>query len=219
MDPAHYFRNAWPEHFKGFADSLDRQGSCSRMRAHQKQDFWGEKLSSSLGGAFQNRGIYFSVGDLIAAPSEGFPDHLRHIPHEMQINFLCALSYVVLIDQVIYTHFKPEYAAFQVLTQYPKMDRSVGWARTMMMANPYEALAPDVLAPRSISPTEALEIFAQWAPFIVSELAHLFSNHQIGVATWSNVRQAMLLDSDCISGKLGDLLRLKLLSAAPSVDM
>jgi len=189
------------------------------MRAHQKQNFWGVKLSSSLGNAFQNRGIYFSVGDLIAAPSEGFPDHLRHVPHEMQVNFLCALSFVVLTDQVIYTYFKSEYAVFEVLTQYPKMDRSVGWARTMTMANPYEALAPDVLASRLISPAEALEIFAQWAPFIVSELALFFSNHQIGVVTWNNVRQVMLHDSDCIYGKLGDSLRQKLLSAIPPLDM
>jgi hypothetical protein len=150
--------------------------------------------------------IYFSVGDLIAAPAERFPDHLAHIPCELQTDFLCALCYVVLTDQVMYSYFRPDYLAFQALTRYPKMDRSIGWARTMMMANPYEVFDHDVLASRGIDHVTALKRFELWASFVVRDLAEFFSANHLGTATWDNVGQVLLHDFDCISSEFGGLV-------------
>ncbi|MBU4004607.1 MAG: hypothetical protein KKD41_08115 [Gammaproteobacteria bacterium] len=172
---------------------------------------------SAVGSAL-DAGIYFSVGDLISAPGEGLPDHLTHVPREQQSDFLCALCYVILIDQVMYSHFRPDYAAFQAMTRYPKMDRSIGWARTMMMANPYEAFGPNVLASRSINHVTTLERFELWASFVVRDLAEFFSTNQLGAATWGNVREAMLHDFDCIAGEFGGVIGYQLLRAVPFVE-
>jgi hypothetical protein len=180
------------------------------MRAHQRQRFWGAPVTSAIGAAL-GANVYFSVGDLIARPGEGFLDHLPHVPREQQLDYLCALCYVVLTDQVMYSHFRPEYVAFQATTRYPKMDRSIGWARTMMMANPYEVFTSEVLTSRSIDHVAAFERFELWASFIVRDLAEFFSANQLGAATWGNVRQAMLHDFGCIAGLFGEMLRCPLL--------
>jgi len=215
MEPERYFYDFWPIHLNGLNDSLSRQGSCSRMRAHQAQRFWGAPVVSVLGKTM-SADIYLSVGDLIAAPEKEFPDHLMHVSRELQLDFLCALCYVVLTDQVVYSHFRSAYQEFQAMTRYPKMDESIGWARTMMMANPYEVFGVDVLASRSIDRLMALKLFDQWAAFLVGDLEKFFSTQQLGVATWGNVRQAMLKDVGCIAGMFDNSVRHHLLGAGAS---
>lgn len=207
MDPASYYYSSFRNQFGAFWRSLERGGSCSRARAHQRQDFWGHRLGSPISSVLNAEGGYFSIGDLIAAPDNGLPDHLTDIPKEDQINFLCALFYTVLIDQIMFTHQRADYAAFRQATQYPKMDRTIEWARTMMMASPYEVFRNEVLVPRGLGEQNIRESFGLWAVFIVADLRRFFGQHLVGTTSWPAVRDAMLSDQDCTGGTYGSILR------------
>ncbi len=152
------------------------------------------------------------MGDLFLSPHHGLPDHLANIPKEDHINFLCSLFYNILIDQVMFTHHPEDYWKFRLLTFYPKMDRTLGWARTLMMANPYELFSEEVIKPRSIHPDTLLEKFDLWAKFIIKDSQKYFDKHNLGTTSWGTVRDSMLNDPDCTRGVYyGETLRLRLL--------
>lgn len=206
MDPVEYYHGKFRDQFGAFWRSLELKGSCSRARAHQRQDFWGHRLGSSISSTLNADGGYFSVGDLLALPDQELPDHLAGVPKEDQVDFLCALFYTVLIDQVMYTHRRADYRAFRGLTQYPKMDRTIGWARTMMMANPYEVFGNEVLHRRGLGAKDVRERFEPWARFIVTDLRKFFSERAVDTTTWALVRDAMLSDHDCTCSVHGSIL-------------
>lgn len=207
MTPAEYYYGRFPNDFRSFWLSLEKKGSCSRARAHQRQTFWGEHLKSTLQDVFPAREGRFSVADLFVAPQSGLPDHLIDINAADYIDFIFSIFYTVLIDQVVYSHCQVDYPVFRDLTAYPKMDRTVGWARTLMMANPYEVFCSEVLEPRGIRSEEVFARFRDWAPFIVSDLRNVFSEHFIGSSNWAHIRQAMLSDPDCSLSPYGVALR------------
>ena len=62
-----------------------------------------------------NEGIYVPIQELN-------PENLSHIPHAEQMAFIYSLAFTVLIDQVVYTHFKSDYQEFQKMTLYPKIE-------------------------------------------------------------------------------------------------
>lgn len=209
VNPSQYYYGKFRNQFGLFFRSLERNGSCSRARAHQRQEFWGHRLGSPITNALNADGSYFSVGDLFA--SQHFPDHLADVPKEDRVDFLCALFYTVLIDQVIYTHHNSDYTTFRKLTLYPKMDSTIGWARPMMMANPYEVFGKEVLEPRGLEPEDILVRLEPWAQFIISDLRNFFDEHEIGTTNWPILREAILSDRDCIWGAYGSVLRRRLL--------
>lgn len=211
MGTAEYYQNKFRDHFKTFWLSLNTRGSCSHSRAHQRRDFWGNRIGSALTQVLNEEGEYFSVGDLLAHPDKGLPDHLLDIQKEDHIDFLCALFYTILIDQVMYSHHKEDYIAFKQLTLYPKMDRTIGYARTMMMANPYEVFGEDVLNSRRLNAGIVCERFWSWANFIVKDLRDFFDHNTVGTTTWSEVREVMLADSHCTWGIYGSVFRKKLI--------
>ena len=201
MAPSDYYSAHFREHFAIFWQSLAEQGSVSRARR-------------SAAGPRPNQHTieYFSVVDLFRSPETGFPDHLQTIPAKAQLNFLAATCYTVLIDQVMYTHFKGAYPQFRRLTMYPKMDRTVGPARTFMMANPFEVFEEDILRSRSISVESAVETFRLWSAFIAADLSVFFEQHSDLNVTWPAVHTSMLTDPSCTWGLFGDCLRDALLS-------
>ncbi|MCM2288807.1 MAG: hypothetical protein NDI67_07245 [Sulfuritalea sp.] len=211
MDPARYYDEAFPKHFKAFWHSLELKGSCSRMRAHQHQNFWGLRMGSPISNALQAEGGHFSVRDLYAQPDQDFPDHLAHVSPQEQVDFLCALFYIVLIDQAMYTHCGAEYYAFRALTHYPKMDGTVGWSGTMMMANPYDVFHSELLESRRLAAMDVLKRFEAWAKFIAADIRRLVREHKLGATTWEYIRGAMLHDYDCTVGRFGAVLRRHLL--------
>ena len=195
MEPSTYYYGPFRSHWDGFWRSLQAKGSVSRVRM---------KLTPSRFADQAAR--HFSVVDLVARPSKGLPDHLVDVPATDVTDFLCGVAYTVLIDQVMYSHRRLDYEAFESLTQYPKMDRTVGFARTLMMANPFEALGEDVLHSRGLPPAEVWTRFNDWASFIVLDLRDFFSRHRIGSTSWPDVRAAMLHDSGATWGHPGRAL-------------
>ncbi|MEJ7848366.1 MAG: hypothetical protein WKF92_09780 [Pyrinomonadaceae bacterium] len=143
---------------------------------------------------------WFSVADLFARPEHKLHDHLAHVPKSEQIDFLIATFYTALIDQVIYAHFQHVYPAFRRLTLYPKMDRSIGHSRTMiLMANPYEVFSHEVLDPRSVPVRDVKTRFEHWVKFIIADLKQIFDAEEVGIG-WPSVCRALLQDGDCIFG-------------------
>jgi hypothetical protein len=163
-------------------------------------------MGSSISGSLKLTGGYFSVGDLMVRPDQDLPDHLSEVPVDDWPDFLCAVFYTVLVDQIIYTHFRMDYLAFQALTSYPKFDRTVGWARAMVMANPYEVFSDDILSSRGLAFESVQERFQDWAGFIVRDLRTFFREHDVGTTRWEDVHHEMLADPDCTRGPLGAAL-------------
>lgn len=195
MSPSSYYHGLYREHFAAFWRSLDDHGSVSRVRGRLNPTRFSMQSDQ-----------HFSVVDLVARPRHGLQDHLQEIPAIDQPNFLCGLFYSVLVDQVMYSHRPADYPTFRALTQYPKMDRTVGYARTLMMADPYEIFADEILSSRGILLEQVGDTFAAWATFIADDLRSFFAQHQIGTCTWPTVREAMLHDSSCTWGQLGGVL-------------
>lgn len=205
MDPSSYYYGPFREHFASFWRSLETLGSVSRVRQHLTPLRVSEQANQ-----------HFSVADLVARPSRGLPDHLSQVPVSDQIDFLCALVYTILIDQVMYSHRPNDYAKFRSLTSYPKMDRTIGFARTMTMANPYELLDDEIIESRGIKKSDAICQFAAWSVFIAHDLRRFLTENSVGSTTWPQVRQAMLSDQSVIRGSAGaDLARA--LEAEPNV--
>jgi hypothetical protein len=149
---------------------------------------------------------HFSVVDLVARPNRALPDHLASVPHKRHLEFLIGLLYTILLDQVVYSHFPVDYPDFRALTMYPKMDRTIGFSRTLMMANPFELLEDDVLSSRGMSRADVEARFAVWAAFISLDLRTFFSTQQIGSINWPAVKDSMLADPSVTWGRAGQIL-------------
>lgn len=182
MTPSQYYYHHFRKDLASFWQSLDNCGSVSRVR---------QRLPSHIAS---QAAAHFSVVDLVARPNRGLPDHLANVPREHHVDFLCALLYTILIDQVMYSHHAADYPAFQALTGYPKMDRTVGFSRTLMMANPFELIEEDVLSSRDLDRTVVATRFDTWVSFIASDLKGFVTQHWIGNTEWQAVRQSMLAD-------------------------
>lgn len=126
-------------------------------------------------------------------------DTLKGIERENLVYFLSALGCTILIDQVMYTHFKDYYHAFQKMTLYPKM--WIGWIN----ANPWMVFHPNVRLPRGLHKKQVLEKFSTFCEFFVSDLKEFFKKHEFENATWKAVRTAMLKDPDVSRGVYGKL--------------
>lgn len=108
----------------------------------------------------------------------------------------------------MYSYRPNDYAKFRSLTLYPKMDRTIGFARTLMMANPYELLDDEIIESRGIKKSDAICQFADWSVFIAHDLRKFFTENSVGSTTWPQVRQAMLSDQNVNWGSTGaDLAR------------
>ena len=195
MEPSAYYYGPFRSHWAGFWRSLQDKGSVSRVRTRLTPNAFDHQAAR-----------HFSVVDLVARPQQRLPDHLERVPAPDVIDFLCAVAYTVLIDQVMYTHRRMDYTSFDALTQYPKMDRTVGYSRTMMMATPLEALGDDVLSSRGLTLAQGQTRFVEWAPFIAADLRKFFTEHRVGFTTWPDVRTDMLHDSGVTSGPAGRAL-------------
>jgi hypothetical protein len=203
MTPAEYYSGPFRADFESFWRSLDEFGSVSRVRKQLNP--------SRLAGQHEQ---HFSVVDLVVKPAQGLPDHLRAVPGNAQVDFLCALLYTVLIDQVMYSHRRTDYAEFQSMTHYPKMDRTVGYARTLMMANPYELLGSEILDSRGLNLKDVETRFVEWTSFITLDLPAFFKQRRIGSTTWEQVRNSMLADPSVTWGWAGTALAIALSAAA-----
>ncbi len=116
------------------------------------------------------------------------PAAWEHIPYTDLPWFLNALTFTILIDQVMYSHFQGYYHSFQIKTQYPKM-----WALIHM--NPFEILHRDVLYEHGIGNDKMKEMFAEFSEFFVEDLKEFFESRN-DMPDWRSVSEAMQNDSD-----------------------
>lgn len=133
-------------------------------------------------------------------------DALEDIGQKNLIYFLSALGCTILIDQVMYTHFREHYSEFQGMTRYPKME--AGWTN----ANPWMVFNQNVRLSRNLHKGETSEKFSEFAEFFVSDLKEFFEKHHFSKATWKAVKEAMLNDVGVGQGEYGQIFVNKLKS-------
>lgn len=128
-------------------------------------------------------------------------DALSEILCEDQPFFLSALGCTILVDQVMFTHFKKDYEKFQQLTKYPKM--WVGWIN----ANPWMVFHQNVRLPRNLNKREIIEKFLKFAEFFIEDLKNFFEKQNFLEAKWGPVKIAMLDDKDVVAGEFGKIFK------------
>ncbi len=119
--------------------------------------------------------------------------NLSHIPQEDYMLFHCVLACTVLIDQVMYAHFKEDYSKFRQMTRYPKIEAGI----TGINVNPW-------LITNSGIGLTTLERFIE---FFVIDIKEFFTQNKFEQATWGTVKSAMLADKDVISGPRGEIFK------------
>ena len=144
---------------------------------------WARKSNAH---AHPGEGTYIPIQDLR-------PELLTHIPKDDLMFFYCALACTVLIDQIMYTHFKKDYFHFQKLTLYPKIE----WVISNLNVSPWAIT-------RKGTDLSTLELFLK---FFISDLEDFFSKRQFIDASWNNVMASILNDTDCIGDAEGKLLK------------
>lgn len=141
-------------------------------------------ISQSGAHEHPGEGTYISVKDLR-------PEKLSHIPEEERTLFHCALACTVLIDQVMYTHFKTDYSRFQQLTRYPKIEYGISGVNV----KPWHILHQGI----------GLIGFERFVIFFISDLKDFFKKQKFEKASWEEIRTAMLNDPDVIFGSYGEI--------------
>lgn len=131
-------------------------------------------------------GTYVSIQDLSR-------ENLSHIPKEDYMLFHCALACTILVDQVMYTHFRNDYQKFQQMTLYPKIEYGI----TNINVNPWSVTHSGI----------GLTTLERFLAFFVADLKDFFSKNKFEEATWGTVRAAMLSDQDVVGGSRGEILK------------
>lgn len=181
MTPKEYYENHYRQDFERFWEAVP----------NRKDYVTGEPL-------FKFAGL---VKGSNPDPLHDQVDALKDIPREHLVFFLSALGCTVLIDQVMYTHFKDDYSVFLRITRYPKMQ--VGW----MNANPWMVFHQNVRLPRNLNKGEVMAGFSEFTKFFIGDLKEFFSKNQFKTATWEKVQSAMLGDPDVTGGEYGEVFR------------
>jgi hypothetical protein len=119
-----------------------------------------------------------------------------------------SIAYTILIDQLMYTHFKECYPKFRELTLYPKMDGSAGWAGSISHANPFAIFNDDLIRSRNLDFRILEEEFESYATFILEDLETFFNEYgeQIGNINWAQVKTVMQKDRDIGCTPIGIIL-------------
>ena len=131
MTPKDYYYNDFQKDILKFWASLDRKGSLSRRR--------GSLLRIGVNTLAPQSDEYFSAWDFCI---ERRIDHLKDISNKNF--FMFHVAYTILIDQVMFTHFKEAYPKFRELTMYPEMEGSAGWAGSISHSNPFAIFNDDL---------------------------------------------------------------------------
>ena len=131
-------------------------------------------------------GVYISIQDLNKA-------NLSHIPPDDYMFFHCALACTVLIDQVMYTHFKKDYPKFQEMTLYPKIEYGITNLNVNLWAITHSGIG--------------LTTLERFFEFFVVDLKDFFTQNKFEEATWNVVKMTMLTDKDVVSGPRGEIFK------------
>lgn len=135
-------------------------------------------------------------------------DYLSHIPEEDIYLFMCSLSCVILVDQVMYTHFREGHEKYKKEKHAPRM--TVGW----MDASPWLVFHDNVIQSRALSRKELVSVFNDFSRFFI-EYAPSYIRH----VNEFQLCSAMLKDKDVTGGLYGSIYKKNLEEWEAEQDM
>ncbi len=133
-------------------------------------------------------------------------DTLADVSQRNLIYFLASIGCTILIDQVMYSHFKESYSEFQKMTLYPKME--IGWIN----ANPWMVFHQNVRLSRNLHKDETITKFMEFSKFFVQDLKDFFNKNTFENVKWEAVKTVMVGDSDVTGGECGEIFKSALLN-------
>ncbi len=165
---------------------MEKNSVTKEYYYNQFRDQFTEFVKKSKAHEHPSDGTYISIQDLNR-------ENLSHIPQEDYMLFHCALACTILIDQVMYTHFKDDYQTFQQMTLYPKIEYGI----TNINVNPWAITHSEI----------GLTTLERFIEFFVDDLKDFFTKNKFEQATWQAVKLAMLNDKDVVSGTRGEIFK------------
>ena len=159
-----------------------------------RTDFAEFMAKSKMAHQHPGEGVYIPIQDL----NENTMSHVKTDScHTMR--FLYCLAFTILIDQVMYAHFKEDYSTFQKMTTYPKMQD--GWINV----NPWMVFHQNVRLPRNLYEGEVVDKFTEFSQFFIDDLKEFFEKQNLHNANCGKVKEVMLNDKDVCSGSFGQI--------------
>ena len=156
-----------------------------------RADFAEFMTKAKMAHKHPGEGVYIPIQDL----SENTMSHLKSDSlHAMR--FLYCLAFTILIDQVMYTYFKNDYADFQKITLYPKIEYGI----SNMNARPWD------IAQRA----GGLTTFEKFADFFMNDYKEFFEKQKFSSTNWAKLKEVMLNDKDVCDGNFGKIFCEKL---------
>lgn len=113
------------------------------------------------------------------------------LPIGDQLPFMYCLAFTVLLDQVMYSHFKDKYETFYALTLYPKVEIGT----TSIHVNPW----------RIIKRQGAPKLFEDFCRFFIEDASSFFESNAVKGVTWKDVANAMINDKDVETSIFGNI--------------
>ena len=151
-----------------------------------RSDFAEFMAKSKMAHKHPGEGVYIPIQDL----NESTMSHVKTDSwHTMR--FLYCLAFTILIDQVMYTYFKNDYAKFQSITLYPKIEYGI----SNMNAKPWDIAQH----------AGGLTTFEKFADFFVQDFKDFFEKQDFPNANWAKVKETMLNDRDICFGNFGEI--------------
>lgn len=145
------------------------------------------------------------------------PDFMRWIPEEEKVLFFYCLAFEILLDQIMYCHFRSEYQKFRGITKYLKLEFGLssrcpnpwliahvgaGAVRFDIFERPFMKDTRSFIA---FFDTEQERLFLEVSRFFIKQFKAVISDCFVEGVNWKSVRSAMLNDEDISEGKYGRL--------------
>ena len=176
--------NAWKYHTTLFLDDI---------RNFFESLYNGEREKNIGDGIVRDPNNSFHVADL--AKKKERKDHLEHISRDNQVHFATSLTYVVLINQIVHSHFPDIHSEFWQKTRYPLVAGGLNPSRS-----PYDILDREVWAKRDITQDELVSSWTELTSHIKQDITAFERDQAPEIAlTWEAFRASALQDNDVVA--------------------
>jgi len=144
-------------------------------------------------GIVRDPNYSFHVADLLF--EDGRPNHLSHIPQENQAYFATSLTYVVLLNQIVHSHFRNIHNEFWNRTRYPLVAGGLNPSRS-----PYAIFDDEIWMNRGIVRETLIKTWDELLSHIKEDISSVVQKQAPEIClTWEAFRDAAIQDHGVVA--------------------
>jgi|GEM_PF-1481999 len=122
---------------------------------------------------------------------------LQHVAEDHFVLFFSFLSLTILLDELMYTHFRDKYPSFRATTMYPKVEYGITWCHV----HPWRILR----TPSGREAEHIFHIFKRCSEIFLEDCRKFFRQESMQGVAWKQVEQTMRDDPDVGKGMYGQV--------------